>query len=1350
MNSRYLNPISRESKESFYDELNRVIKVTTAGPEGYPINVKTAYNGLENIVTNAKGQSKTTITNVVGKVVKVLEPLGASVEYTYDALGNLLSTKDAKGLVTRLEYDQRGHKTKMIDPAMGTWHYKYNAAGELIWQKDSKQQVVNLTYDALGRLVERKEPEGTSRWNYDSGSKGIGKLAEVTSPGYKRAQTYDQLGRPSTTTTYIDGKTLSLNNQYDNYSRVKTVNYPMGFEVIRDYNQHGYLAAVKSPQSLIQDYQRRHIDGLFDEVLDRIKQAQKKADQYITDAARYRAKAKQYQNAVDSFKTQASDNRSQAAQLEGAADRHAAVATRERRAQAADQRIADRYQNRANIYQRVANYFGDAADRNQASAASDLKQARALDSQAATLERSIASKRSAGYREYRAARIDAKLAKRLSSAAKRLNKIATRLESRAKRYQAYAKKRLSRLKYISRTKCSANVKSGTGAQSTASQSYCTRIARYIRNVYVATSSRARIYIAHAEKWRQRAASVQAKANRKSQEARKHWQQGTKLLKESSAAKHQAATKRRQADRLESQAAGKKRSANWQDRVETYFDRVATAHNNTANNYQARANRHAAKAQQAESKAKTLNASVNQKITAANALDKKARDYLALVNAELHKARVALANAERYAKEVQQLQATADSYQALQQDQDYAVFWRAQSRDAAGRLNSVVHGNGLTTQWSYNQATGTLERIRTGLSWDTIRELEYDYDNNSNVSRRSDITNGINESFNYDALDRLQDSTVYSSSNTSDSYNKTIDYNYDLNGNITYKSDVGSYSYNGAYLIHAGSKHRNYRYDPNGNLISGGGRNFAWSSFNKPTQINKDSTVVNFSYDADRKRYKRVDNLNGTTTTTLYLGKTYEQIKTGNHTTHKYFIYAGDQLAAIHFDKLDSKGDQSDYQTRYLHADALGSVDLITDGRGQIVDKLSYDPFGKRRPSNWRVPSQPAYATLAPILTNRGFTSHEHVDAVGIIHMNGRIYDAELGRFLSADPTMQFPYSTQGQNRYAYVQNNPLKYVDMNGFGFFSKLWKTITAPFRAVEKMINGLFRAIAKVPALNNFLHAAACFVGGPAGCAAYAARSTYAQTGSIGASLRAAAFAYAGEYYFPTKNPFGFKQAVVMIATARDPEKGAYINFLLNGASSANPIKAALYDASNFYIARELQRFARKNGLSLYELNVLLSVNSDIGKKIVGTAYYEDKGATVIIKGFQSREKYNLRYIGLVWDINDTILGYQGFLDSSGRDYIAKGGGKHIKAGHSLGAIRANNLVARGYAPSATVYSLPFGNAAVSGVQVNNGDFDLINGGYLGLILNPWASTPASPGGILAPFTNHDLCGAYKVCTP
>lgn len=48
-------------------------------------------------------------------------------------------------------------------------------------------------------------------------------------------------------------------------------------------------------------------------------------------------------------------------------------------------------------------------------------------------------------------------------------------------------------------------------------------------------------------------------------------------------------------------------------------------------------------------------------------------------------------------------------------------------------------------------------------------------------------------------------------------------------------------------------------------------------------------------------------------------------------------------------------------------------------------------------------------------------------------MNGRIYDPEIGRFLSADPYVQFPQSTQGYNRYAYLNNNPLNATDPSGF-----------------------------------------------------------------------------------------------------------------------------------------------------------------------------------------------------------------------------------------------------------------------------------------------------------------------------
>jgi RHS repeat-associated protein len=56
-----------------------------------------------------------------------------------------------------------------------------------------------------------------------------------------------------------------------------------------------------------------------------------------------------------------------------------------------------------------------------------------------------------------------------------------------------------------------------------------------------------------------------------------------------------------------------------------------------------------------------------------------------------------------------------------------------------------------------------------------------------------------------------------------------------------------------------------------------------------------------------------------------------------------------------------------------------------------------------------------------------------LDELGVVHMNGRIYDPTIGRFMSADPFIQAPYELQSHNRYAYVMNNPLLYTDPSGF-----------------------------------------------------------------------------------------------------------------------------------------------------------------------------------------------------------------------------------------------------------------------------------------------------------------------------
>ena len=66
-------------------------------------------------------------------------------------------------------------------------------------------------------------------------------------------------------------------------------------------------------------------------------------------------------------------------------------------------------------------------------------------------------------------------------------------------------------------------------------------------------------------------------------------------------------------------------------------------------------------------------------------------------------------------------------------------------------------------------------------------------------------------------------------------------------------------------------------------------------------------------------------------------------------------------------------------------------------------------------------------------TLRGFTDHEHIDEAQLIHMNGRVYDYNLGRFLSIDPLIQAPGNSQSLNPYSYIMNNPLAGTDPSGY-----------------------------------------------------------------------------------------------------------------------------------------------------------------------------------------------------------------------------------------------------------------------------------------------------------------------------
>jgi RHS repeat-associated protein len=112
---------------------------------------------------------------------------------------------------------------------------------------------------------------------------------------------------------------------------------------------------------------------------------------------------------------------------------------------------------------------------------------------------------------------------------------------------------------------------------------------------------------------------------------------------------------------------------------------------------------------------------------------------------------------------------------------------------------------------------------------------------------------------------------------------------------------------------------------------------------------------------------------------------------------------------------------------------LGSSSAVTNNAGGVLVSSSFDAFGKRRGSNWTGNPSSGDWTAIAATTRRGYTDHSMLDNVGLIHMNGRVQDPVLGRFTSADPLITTPLFTQNFNRYSYVYNNPLAYIDPRGF-----------------------------------------------------------------------------------------------------------------------------------------------------------------------------------------------------------------------------------------------------------------------------------------------------------------------------
>jgi RHS repeat-associated protein len=471
-----------------------------------------------------------------------------------------------------------------------------------------------------------------------------------------------------------------------------------------------------------------------------------------------------------------------------------------------------------------------------------------------------------------------------------------------------------------------------------------------------------------------------------------------------------------------------------------------------------------------------------------------------------------------------------------------IYWEQVATNAAGQAIDEQLGNGLHTYSTYDGVTGLLGTRTTG-GTAQVQYLTYQWDKVGNLSQRKDNNLNFTEDFYYDSLYRLDYSKLNGVTN--------LDVGYDASGNITSKSDVGSFTYPafGANsvrphaAINAGSN--SYGYDANGNMNLRNGSATTWYSYNLPNRVNKGSNYSQFFYGAGRSRYKQIavttagGSLPAGTETTIYVAGLFEKVtKLSGVIEYKHYIQAGN--AAVAQRTLRSNGVND---TRYLHQDHLGSVDVITNEAGGVVQRLSYDAFGKRR--NVGPPGATDWTNVAAI-TQRGFTFHEALDNVDLVHMNGRVYDANIGRFISADPFIQAPLMSQSFNRYSYVVNNPLSMTDPSGYSWLSKGLRSVGRHVRAITKFhyaptLRNLFEAVRAGPgqkSIDQYVmthdwaykvgYAAAVvsswWIGGYGG-AIYQSYYTYVATGSTTQAFTVGLIAAAQQYasnYFSTGSGF------------------------------------------------------------------------------------------------------------------------------------------------------------------------------------------------------------------------------------
>jgi RHS repeat-associated protein len=316
-------------------------------------------------------------------------------------------------------------------------------------------------------------------------------------------------------------------------------------------------------------------------------------------------------------------------------------------------------------------------------------------------------------------------------------------------------------------------------------------------------------------------------------------------------------------------------------------------------------------------------------------------------------------------------------------------------------------------------------------------IGFTYDARGYLLTRQQYLSGQGETFTHDEMGRL---TKWES--TAGTGNWKVEYGYDSIGNLQSREESlngtsqGIKTFASGYTdncknqagphsvttVTSNGTTQCYGYDARGQQTSGGDqRAVAYTAYGLPATITRNGVGWQFGYDATHRRATKT----GPGGSTTYVGSLYEKrVNSDGTEAHVMYVLAGGEVKA----QIVVDGTGGGETIDYLMHDHLGSV-TETRANGTWQD-TRFDPYGSRISAT----PPPTFDSDAPSSRVRlGFTGQEEDDDLGLVNMNGRIYDPAIARFLTPDPLVSMHSPSQSWNRYSYANNSPLRFIDPSGF-----------------------------------------------------------------------------------------------------------------------------------------------------------------------------------------------------------------------------------------------------------------------------------------------------------------------------